>query len=143
MQDSNCIFCKIATGSISARIVIQNERAMALLDAFPLAAGHTLVIPKSHYVRVQEMSREDALAVFEVAWKIVGAVESGSKMSASTIAIHNGREAGQEVPHVHIHIVPRTNADGAGPIHSMFSNRPKLGPQEMDSLCELISANLP
>src|SRR6185437_13163767 len=71
MQDPNCVFCKIAAGSIPSRIIMQNERAMALLDAFPLAAGHTLVIPKSHYSRVEDMSQEDALAVFEVAWKIV------------------------------------------------------------------------
>jgi histidine triad (HIT) family protein len=142
MQDPNCVFCKIAAGNIPSKIIMQNERAMALLDAFPLAAGHTLVIPKSHYTRVQDMSREDALAVFEVAWKVAGAVESGSQASASTIAIHNGREAGQEVPHVHIHIVPRKGGDGAGPIHSMFRNRPKPSPQEMDSLCEKITGSL-
>jgi histidine triad (HIT) family protein len=143
MQDPNCVFCKIAAGSIPSRIIMQNERAMALLDAFPLAAGHTLVIPKSHYSRVEDMSQEDALAVFEVAWKVAGAVESGSQASASTIAIHNGREAGQEVPHVHGHIVPRKGGDGAGPIHSMFRNRPKLSAQEMDSLCEKIAGSLP
>ena len=143
MQDPNCIFCKIAAGNIPSRIIMQNERAMALLDAFPLAAGHTLVIPKSHYSRVQDMSQEDALAVFEVAWKVAGAVESGSQASASTIAIHNGREAGQEVPHVHVHIVPRKGGDGAGPIHSIFRNRPKLSAQEMDSLCEKIAGSLP
>lgn len=143
MQDPNCIFCKIAAGSIPSRIIMQNEGAMALLDAFPLAAGHTLVIPKSHYARVQDMSREDAIAVFEVAWKVAGAAESGSQADASTIAIHNGREAGQEVPHVHVHIVPRKRGDGAGPIHSMFRNRPKLSAQEMDSLCEKIAGSLP
>ena len=142
MQDPNCVFCKIVAGNIPSKIIMQNERAMALLDAFPLAAGHTLVIPKSHYARVQDMGREDALAVFEVAWKVAGAVESGSQASASTIAIHNGREAGQEVPHVHVHIVPRKGGDGAGPIHSMFRNRPKLSPQEMDSLCEKITGSL-
>jgi len=45
MQDPNCIFCKIAAGKIPTKVIVQNERAMALLDAFPLAAGHTLVIP--------------------------------------------------------------------------------------------------
>ncbi len=142
MQDPNCIFCKIAAGSIPSRIIMQNERAMALLDAFPLATGHTLVIPKSHYARLQDMNREDALAVFEIAWKVAGAVESGSQASASTIAIHNGREAGQEVPHVHIHIVPRKSGDGAGPIHSMFRSKPKLSAQAMDSLREEITRSL-
>src|ERR671921_1469346 len=142
MQDPNCIFCKIIAGEISARVIIQNEKAMALLDAFPLAAGHTLVIPKSHYAKVQHMSEQDSNAVFEMVWKLAGTVETASQVNASTIAIHNGSDAGQEVPHVHAHIVPRKKGDGAGPIHSMFKIKPKLSPQEMDSLCERIASNL-
>ena len=142
MQDPNCIFCKIIAGEILAKVIMQNEKAMALLDAFPLAAGHSLVIPKSHYAKVQEMSEQDAMAVFEIVWKLVGAVETGSEVNASTIAIHNGSEAGQEVPHVHAHIVPRKRGDGAGAIHSMFKIKPKLSSQEMDSLSERIASNL-
>ncbi len=142
MQDPNCIFCKIIAGEISARVIIQNEKAMALLDAFPLAAGHTLVIPKSHYAKVQQMSEQDAAAVFDMVWKLAGAVETASQVNASTIAIHNGSDAGQEVPHVHVHIVPRKTGDGAGAIHSMFKMKPKLSPQDMDSLSNRIADNL-
>ena len=142
MQDPNCVFCKIIAGEIPAKVIMQNEKAMALLDAFPLAPGHSLVIPKSHYAKVQEMSEQDAKALFEIVWKLVGAVETGSEVNASTIAIHNGSEAGQEVPHVHAHIVPRKRGDGAGAIHSMFKIKPKLSPQDMDSLCERIASNL-
>jgi len=142
MQDPNCVFCKIVAGEIPTRVIMQNEKAMALLDAFPLAAGHSLVIPKSHYAKVQQMSEHDAMAMFEIVWKLTGAVETGSQVNASTIAIHNGSEAGQEVPHVHAHIVPRKRGDGAGAIHSMFKIKPKLSPQEMDSLCERIASNL-
>jgi histidine triad (HIT) family protein len=142
MQDPNCIFCKIIAGEIPAKVIIENEKAMALLDAFPLAAGHTIVIPKSHYTKVQQMSEQDAMAVFNIIWKLAGAVETGSQVNASTIAIHNGSEAGQEVPHVHAHIVPRKSGDGAGAIHSMFKIKPKLSPQEMDSLSERIASNL-
>ena len=104
--------------------------------------GHTLVIPKSHYVKVQDMGEQDAMAVFEITRKIAGAVEAGSQVSASTIAVHNGIEAGQEIPHVHVHIVPRKKGDGAGAIHSMFRGRPKLSAQEMDSLRDEIVDNL-
>ena len=142
MQDPNCIFCKIIAGEISARVIMQNEKAMALLDAFPLAAGHTLVIPKSHYAKVQQMSEQDAAAVFDMVWKLAGAVETTSQVNASTIAIHNGSDAGQEVPHVHVHIVPRKSGDGAGAIHSMFKMKPKLSPQDMDSLRNRIADNL-
>lgn len=142
MQDPDCVFCKIAGGKIPARVVTQNDRAIALLDAFPLAAGHTLVIPTSHYAKLQDMSEQDAMAVFEITWKVAGAVESGSQLGASTIAIHNGSEAGQEIPHVHVHIVPRKKGDGAGPIHSMFKSRPMISPQEMDLLRDKIVGNL-
>jgi histidine triad (HIT) family protein len=142
MQDPNCVFCKIVAGYIPSKVIMQNEKAMALLDAFPLAPGHTLVIPTSHYAKVQQMSEQDAMAVFEIVWKLAGAVETGSQVNASTIAIHNGSEAGQEVPHVHVHIVPRKIDDGAGAIHSMFKVKPKLSPQEMDSLCKRIASNL-
>ena len=143
MQDPNCIFCKIIGGEISARVIMQNEKAMALLDAFPLTAGHTLVIPKSHYAKVQQMSEQDAVAVFDMVWKLAGAVETASQVNASTIAIHNGSDAGQEVPHVHVHIVPRKTSDGAGAIHSMFKIKPKLSPQDMDSLRNRILDNFP
>ena len=142
MQDPNCIFCKIIAGEISARVILQNEKAMALLDAFPLAAGHTLVIPKSHYAKVQQMSEHDAAAVFDMVWKLAGAVETASQVNASTIAIHNGSDAGQEVPHVHLHIVPRKSGDGAGAIHSMFKMKPKLSPEDIDSLSNRIADNL-
>jgi histidine triad (HIT) family protein len=143
MKDPNCIFCKIIAGELSARVIVQNEKAMALLDAFPLAAGHTLVIPKSHYAKVQQMSEQDAVAVFDMVWKLARAVETASQVHASMIAIHNGSDAGQEVQHVHVHIVPRKTGDGAGAIHSMFKIKPKLSPQDLDSLQNEILDNLP
>lgn len=134
MQD--CIFCKIVSGQIPARIVRQNEKAVAFLDAFPLAAGHALVVPKAHYQKVQDMATADAQEVFQLVHEMVGRVESVTGAAASTIAVHNGKEAGQEVPHVHVHIIPRKQGDGAGPVHSMFKNRPKPSAQEMDALAE-------
>ena len=142
MQDSDCIFCQIASGKIPAKIMLQNESAMALLDAFPLTVGHTLVIPRSHYAKLQDMKRLDAVGMFEMTWQVVSAVEAGSQTMATTIAVHNGREAGQEIPHVHVHIIPRKPGDGAGPVHSMFGKRPKLGPEEMESLRSKIATNL-
>jgi histidine triad (HIT) family protein len=133
-QDPNCIFCKIVSGKIPARIIMQNDRALAFLDAFPLAAGHTLIVPKAHFQKIQEMATPDALAVFNLTHEITDRVESAAGARASTIAIHNGREAGQEVPHVHVHIIPRRPGDGAGSVHSMFSNRPKLSAQDLDAL---------
>jgi histidine triad (HIT) family protein len=130
----DCIFCKIVAGRVPARVVGQNERAVAFLDTFPLAAGHTLIVPKAHYAKVQDMGRQDAQAVFELVRDLVDRVESAAGAGSSTIAVHNGRDAGQEVAHVHVHIIPRKPGDGAGPVHSMFRNRPRLSPQEMDAI---------
>ena len=136
MQDVNCIFCKIVSGKLKARIINENDYAMAFLDAFPLSSGHTLVVPKAHYSKVQDMDKEYSCAVFSIACQIAAILEPTVRVNASTIAIHNGRDAGQEVPHVHIHIVPRSANDGAGPIHSMFKSRPRLNNEEMDKLAD-------
>jgi histidine triad (HIT) family protein len=136
MQDVNCIFCKIVSGKLRARIINENDYAMAFLDAFPLSSGHTLVVPKTHFSKVQDMDKECSCAVFSIACQIAAILEPTVRVNASTIAIHNGRDAGQEVPHVHIHIVPRSVNDGAGPIHSMFNSRPKLNDEEMDKLAD-------
>ena len=138
LRDMNCIFCKIVNDSTSARIIDQNDKAIAFLDAFPLSAGHTLIVPKSHYSKVQDMDREYSSDLFNLLWKVSGAVEKAAGVNASTIAIHNGRESGQEVPHVHVHIIPRSLRDGAGPVHSMFKERPNLSPKELDLMLQSI-----
>jgi histidine triad (HIT) family protein len=127
-----CIFCKIINGYISARIITQNDKAIAFLDAFPLTLGHTLIIPKSHYYKIQDMDGEHLSAVFGLLWKLSAAIEKAVESNASTIAIHNGKDAGQEVPHVHIHIIPRTIDDGAGPVHSLFKIKKKISSKELD-----------
>jgi histidine triad (HIT) family protein len=142
MQDVNCIFCKIVSGKLKARIINENDYAMAFLDAFPLSSGHTLVVPKAHYSKVQDMDKEYSCAVFSIACQIAAILEPTVRVNASTIAIHNGRDAGQEVPHVHIHIVPRSANDGAGPIHSMFKSRPRLNNEEMDKLADKLRTRL-
>ena len=140
MLDPYCIFCKIADGKVKARVISQSNKAMSFLDSMPLSLGHTLVIPKSHYQKVQEMSREYSSEVFDLLWQVSLAVEKAAGANASIIAVHNGREAGQEVPHVHVHIIPRNADDGAVPIHTMFKKRPIFNPQEMDMILERIKS---
>ena len=80
------------------------------------------------------MNREYSSAMFDLLRIVTAAVEKAVGVNASTIAIHNGVEAGQEILHVHIHIIPRISRDGAGPVHSMFKNRPNISSKEMDSM---------
>lgn len=130
----DCIFCNIIKGKIPAQKIIETEKSLAFLDAFPLTKGHTLVIPKNHYCKIQEMSKEDNADLFETVRVITGKIEN--LFPSSLIAVHNGKESGQEVPHVHVHIIPRSTSDGAGPIHNMFAKRPKLTNNEFDQIAE-------
>jgi len=114
----DCVFCKIISRQITAKIIQETNHSMAFLDAFPLAKGHTLIIPKNHHVKIQDMNHEENLDLFSLVHKMLSKVDA---LTGSTlVAIHNGKEAGQEVPHVHVHLVPRIKGDSAGPIHSMF-----------------------
>ncbi|HJW20072.1 MAG TPA: HIT domain-containing protein [Candidatus Nitrosotalea sp.] len=131
-----CIFCNIVNGTIPAKKLYETENSLAFLDAFPLARGHTLVIPKNHYEKVQQMSEQDNKSLFEAVQVMTGKLESIS--SSILIAIHNGKESGQEVPHVHVHLVPRNASDGAGPVHSMFSKRPSLDEDEFEKIVKVI-----
>jgi histidine triad (HIT) family protein len=132
----DCIFCKIISGAIPAKKLYETQHSLAFLDAFPLVRGHTLVIPKNHYDKVQNMSESDNKDLFETVRVISGKLESLSP--SSLIAIHNGKESGQEIPHVHVHVIPRNSSDGAGPVHSMFSRRPSLDENELENIAKII-----
>lgn len=130
----DCVFCKISSGLIPTKILAQSNNSIAFLDAFPLTKGHVLVIPKKHYSKVQEINQEENLDLFNLVHKVLTKVDS---LTGSTlVAIHNGKDAGQEIPHVHVHLVPRDTMDGAGPIHSMFDKTLKLSDAEINSLYE-------
>lgn len=130
----NCIFCKIIQGEIPAKIIKETEKSLAFLDAFPLTRGHTLVIPKKHYEKIQDMSTEDNSDLFETVHKVSAKVDKIT--NATLIAIHNGKQSGQEIPHVHVHLIPRSPEDSAGPVHSMFKETPKLSNEEINELYE-------
>jgi len=115
---------------------METKNSVAFLDAFPLARGHTLVIPKNHYEKVQDMTVDDNVDLFNIVQNVTSRVD---KITGSTLlAVHNGKDSGQEIPHVHIHLIPRELSDQAGPVHSMFKDRPKLSDKELNELCTKI-----
>lgn len=83
-------------------------------------------MPSAHRPRVEDMGAAECAAVFELARQVAARVSAVH--GDSLIAVHNGPRAGQEVPHAHVHIVPRAEGDGAGPIHSMFAHSPGRAP---------------
>ena len=128
----DCIFCKIISGDIKTKVLKETLHSMAFLDAFPLAKGHTLVIPKKHHVKIQDMSVDENSDLFSLVHQILQKVD---KLTGATlVASHNGKYAGQEIPHVHIHLIPRSKADSAGPIHSMFNSILKFSDSEIEEI---------
>jgi histidine triad (HIT) family protein len=142
MGQTSCVFCRIISGEIPAKVIDRSAHALAILDAFPLAIGHVLVISNSHVGKVQDLGSAESQALFELVRKVIPAVELGVNVTSTTIAIHNGSEAGQEIPHVHVHVIPRKREDGAGAVHSMFKHRPESASVDMDSVCRKIISNL-
>lgn len=135
-----CIFCRIVRREVPARVVYEDEEAVAFLDAFPLAKGHTLVVPRAHVERVAELGDGQARAVFAAVHKLAARVEQAVGAQGATIAVNDGRAAGQEVPHVHVHVVPRFAGDKAGPIHAMAWERPQVPAEELERLAKSIRA---
>jgi histidine triad (HIT) family protein len=133
MSDDKTIFEQIIDGEIPSFTVYEDETTYAFLDANPLAPGHTLVIPKEPYGRLNDMPADEAGEVFGIISDLAPAVEAAVGADASTVALNNGPEAGQEVPHVHWHIIPRFADDDVGPIHRLFDGA-DLDDDEMERI---------
>ena len=135
---ADCIFCRIIRGAIPSYKVYEDENSLAFLDINPASPGHTLIIPKKHVSQVEDMAAEDAEALFKTLHKIAGPIQEAFNAPASTIGINNGRESGQEVPHVHIHIIPRKHPDRLGIIQNLNRTIKKVKPEELSANAEKI-----
>ena len=135
----DCIFCKIISKEIPAKILYEDEDTISFLDAFPVAKGHTLVIPKEHHAKLQDLPSNTNQKLFDTVHKMIEKVDS--LQGSTLVAIHNGKESGQEVPHVHVHLIPRSNDDSAGPVHSMFKDKIELSDSEINSLYNNLKIN--
>lgn len=130
----DCIFCKICSGEIPTKIITKTEQSIAFLDAFPLTKGHTLVIPKKHHEKIQNMSAEENTDLFSTIHKLISKIDNLT--GATLVAIHNGKAAGQEIPHLHVHLVPRSENDSGGPIHCLFDSTFKASDSELSDIYE-------
>ncbi|QLG60686.1 HIT family protein [Halorarum salinum] len=139
-MSEDCIFCAIVAGDIPGRIVDENDDAVAFLDANPMSPGHTLVVPKAHRTRLADMSREESRHVFDLVHELAPRVEDAVDADAHTIAVNDGPDAGQEVPHVHVHVIPRFADDDGGPIHRVAGTPPELSDEELDDIAESVSS---
>ena len=139
MELSDCIFCKIVSKEIPTKILVETESCIGFLDAFPLTKGHALVIPKRHYEKLQDLPINVNTEVFSTVHSLISKVDSLT--GATLVAVHNGKQSGQEIPHVHVHLIPRSKDDSAGAVHSMFSKKPDLSESEIEELCDKLRIN--
>jgi histidine triad (HIT) family protein len=138
-MSADCIFCRIVDGELPSRTVYEDESVQAFLDANPLSRGHTLVVPKAHHERVNDLPEELARELFAAVHELTDRVERAVDADATTVAFNNGTAAGQEVDHVHCHVVPRFEGDGGRPIHAVVEHRPELSDADLDDVAAKIS----
>tara|TARA_B100001013_G_scaffold318445_1_gene226796 strand:+ start:112 stop:549 length:438 start_codon:yes stop_codon:yes gene_type:complete len=133
------LFTKIINGDIPASFVAKGDTWVAFLDIFPRRPGHTLVIPVEQKQYISELSTESRTGLME------GVVEVQRRLGAHFattdfgIGVHDGPLAGQEVPHVHVHVVPRTEGDGGLTLLACWPDSPPPGSADPDftALAEL------
>ncbi|MBI4812011.1 HIT family protein [Candidatus Falkowbacteria bacterium] len=108
----DCIFCKIVKGELPSYKVYEDRHTLAFLDISPVNYGHTLVIPKKHYVNMEEIPEKELCEVIKTVKKIGKAVKEGLGAKGYNIGVNNDPVAGQIIPHLHFHIMSRAEGDG-------------------------------
>lgn len=112
---SECLFCKINAGEMPASFVYQDEVVTAFLDIQPVNPGHLLVVPRTHAESMSCLSATTAKHMMEVAQRLMDVLrETSIPCEGVNLLLADGEAAGQEVDHVHLHVIPRFNNDGFG-----------------------------
>ncbi len=107
----SCVFCRIVAGELPKSAVFEDDQLLAFLDIHPWRPGHTLVIPKAHCAKVAELDATMRARVFEVGTAIGVALRKAEFAIDVNFVLNDGRAANQTVPHVHLHVLPRTGGD--------------------------------
>ena len=120
MTDS--IFTKIINRELPAEVVYEDEFVIAFLDIAPIHKGHTLVVPKKQFVNIFDGDSESLVQMMRVAQKLGLAIKESLVADGINLSMNNGEAAGQEVPHAHLHIIPRFDGDNSfqKPLHKKY-----------------------
>ena len=109
---AGCLFCAIVRGEAPASVVYEDGLCMAFLDIHPVRPGHALVVPRRHAVFLHELTAAERAALTEAAARIgVAQGAAGLPRQGGTLLVNDGPAAGQHVPHVHLHVIPRARGD--------------------------------
>ncbi len=122
---AECIFCRIITGEAPASMVYEDQVCVAFMDIHPLNPGHLLVVPRVHAAGLANLPEQTGGRLFQVAQKLAAALrQSELRCEGINLFLADGTAAGQEVFHVHVHVLPRFTGDGFG-----FKRSPGSAPQ--------------
>lgn len=112
LMKQGCLFCGIAHGSIESATLFENSDFRVILDKFPGAKGHTLILTKEHIENIYELDAETAGKLFAMATIVAKALQKVLGCDGMNILQNNGLVAGQTVNHFHLHLIPRFEGDG-------------------------------
>ncbi|MBE0477446.1 MAG: HIT family protein [Coriobacteriia bacterium] len=133
-MDRGCRFCRVVSGEDAARIVHADDAVVAFLDVRPLIPGHTLVVPRRHVEVLGDLPDELVAPLMRVVRAASRAMESAMGAEGSFVAVNN--RVSQSVPHLHVHVVPRSPGDGLRgffwPRHAYADER------EADAVAEMV-----
>lgn len=107
-----CIFCKIVRADIPSYKVYEDDYTLAFLDIAPVSKGHTLVIPKKHYVNFEDIPEEELSAVIKTVKRVGRMLKENFGVVGYNMQVNNDSIAGQIIPHIHFHLIPREEGDG-------------------------------
>jgi len=115
MQSRSCVFCDIVAGLSPSSVVHSDEHCLAFMDILPVTPGHLLVVPRVHATYLADLPSAVGKALFETTLLLADAVRrSGLRVEGINLFLADGEAAGQEVFHVHVHVLPRFKGDGFG-----------------------------
>lgn len=135
---AQCTFCAISDGTIPAHVVWEDDALVAFLDNRPLFEGHTLVIPREHHVTLADLPDVTVFTLFSLVKRLSVAVPAALGATGSFVAMNN--IVSQSVPHLHVHVVPRTKGDG---LRGFFWPRVRYaGDDAAGAVATLIAAEL-
>jgi histidine triad (HIT) family protein len=137
-RDPDCIFCKIVAGEVPSQKVLETDEVFAFLDIAPVKPGHVLVIPKEHFATLLEMDASKAAPLHRAVRKLAAAAMEATGAQGFNLQVNTHKAAGQLVPHVHYHIIPRHEDDGL----SLWSQSPYDNEEAMQSVADKIRATI-
>lgn len=126
-----CLFCKIVAKGIPAAVVYEDEKTLAFLDIMPRSPGHTMVIPKYHSPNFLELPAGEVAPLFLAVKKVADILMAKLKPDGLTVGINQGRASGQEVDHLHVHLMPRWKGDNGHAVQLVVNNKPKESLEEI------------